>query len=493
MRLLKRFSVNSMVLLTFVLCFSFAVNVAASGETLLSSSSVSAPGSIAGSGTATISPGRYGNPTVSGMKTISRPSEIDDLEVQDAGLILYNMEWDDWTTINVPEKGWVIMDTTYPEPGVYVNSSFIKRVNFQYWEENIGNTTMRRFAYYLDKGIYYITPAAYATAGTLFVYAYFIPSSSVLSVKASLAQDCSSAALHCTSAMGTGTLYRWVKDVSTTDKITEDDFYPNKSAVADFDVEENGTYSVQISSNDQEWKNYPVDVQITVSGIVPKPKECEHEYETVTDQEPTCGKAGSQHQECTICGQKEASTAIPATGNHTYGDWTVVEQPTTTKTGTKQRTCSVCGTTETAAIEKLAETESNKTDGANTPAGNVPSGSNVPSGNVPSGTNTSSGNASSGVTAPTETPPSEVSVPVESMKTIQVKLNSKKNVNVKKGQKLKVKAKGVPKKKKVTFRSSNKKVATVNAKGIIKAKKAGKTTIIVRCGKKESKITIKVK
>ncbi len=483
MKLLKRFSVNIMVLLTFILCFSFAVNAAASGGIPLSSPGASAPGSIAESGTATVSPGKYGNPTVNEMKTISRPSEIDGLEVQGTGLIFYNAEWNDWTTITVPEKGWIIMDTTYPaEVGVYANSLLTKQVNAQYYEWSIGNTTMTRWGYYLDEGVYYVSPATYGIANTISVYAYFMPSSSVLSVKASLAQDCASAALHCTSAMGTGTFYRWVKDVSTTGNIKDEEFYSNKSVIADFDVEENGTYSIRISTNDQEWKNYPVDVQITVSGIVPKPKECEHEYETVIDQEPTCGKAGSQHQECTICGQKEASTAIPATGNHTYGDWTVVEQPTTTKTGTKQRTCSVCGTTETAAIEKLAETEPSKTDGANAPAGNVPSG-----------TNTSSGNASSGVTAPTETPSSEVSAPVESMKTIQVKLNSKKKVNVKKGQKLKVKAKGVPKNKKVSFKSSNKKVATVNAKGIIKAKKAGKTTIIVRCGKKGSKITIKVK
>ena len=49
--------------------------------------------------------------------------------------------------------------------------------------------------------------------------------------------------------MGTGTLYRWVKDVSTTDNIKNDNFYSNRSAIGDIDVEENGIYSVRISTS----------------------------------------------------------------------------------------------------------------------------------------------------------------------------------------------------------------------------------------------------
>ena len=49
--------------------------------------------------------------------------------------------------------------------------------------------------------------------------------------------------------------------------------------------------------------------------------------------------------------------------------------------------------------------------------------------------------------------------------------------------------------KAVTFTSTNKKVATVNSKGKVTAKKAGKTTIIVttKDGKKRAKCTLKVK
>ena len=46
---------------------------------------------------------------------------------------------------------------------------------------------------------------------------------------------------------------------------------------------------------------------------------------------------------------------------------------------------------------------------------------------------------------------------------------------------------------KVTFKSSNKKVATINSKGVITGKKAGKAVITVKVGKYTKKLTVKVK
>lgn len=50
----------------------------------------------------------------------------------------------------------------------------------------------------------------------------------------------------------------------------------------------------------------------------------------------------------------------------------------------------------------------------------------------------------------------------------------------------------VTSKEKVTYSSSNKKVATVSSKGVIKAKKAGTTKITVKSGKKKVVVTVKV-
>lgn len=71
---------------------------------------------------------------------------------------------------------------------------------------------------------------------------------------------------------------------------------------------------------------------------------------------------------------------------------------------------------------------------------------------------------------------------------------SKTNKKVKKGKKYKITYSVVSGSGKVTFKSSNKKVATVSAKGIVTAKKKGKATITVKIANgnsKKVKITVK--
>ncbi len=76
-----------------------------------------------------------------------------------------------------------------------------------------------------------------------------------------------------------------------------------------------------------------------------------------------------------------------------------------------------------------------------------------------------------------------------------IKLNKTK-VTLAKGKKVKLKATVAPSNatdKNVTFTSSNTKVATVNAKGVVTAKKAGKATITVKAGTKKATCKIVVK
>ena len=70
-----------------------------------------------------------------------------------------------------------------------------------------------------------------------------------------------------------------------------------------------------------------------------------------------------------------------------------------------------------------------------------------------------------------------------------------KTITLKKGAKttLKPVLNPLTSQQKIKYTSSRKKVATVSSKGVIKAKKAGKTTITVKSGSKKYKITVKVK
>lgn len=82
-----------------------------------------------------------------------------------------------------------------------------------------------------------------------------------------------------------------------------------------------------------------------------------------------------------------------------------------------------------------------------------------------------------------------VNVPVK-----KVKLNKKK-IKIKKGKKYNLKATITPKDasvKKVSWKSSNKKIATVSKKGIVKAKRKGKCTItvITKDGRKKAKCKV---
>lgn len=82
-------------------------------------------------------------------------------------------------------------------------------------------------------------------------------------------------------------------------------------------------------------------------------------------------------------------------------------------------------------------------------------------------------------------------------KVVSVKLSAKSKT-IKKGKSFTLKATVLPTNanmKSVTFTSTNKKVATVNSKGKVTAKKAGKATIIVttKDSKKQAKCTLKVK
>lgn len=241
-----------------------------------------------------------------------------------------------------------------------------------------------------------------------------------------------------------------------------------------------------------------------------------HQLKVVIDKEVTCGEAGSRHEECKRCGYKSAQEKIPATGNHKYGNYQVTSEPTALAAGTKTRICSVCGNKETLSIAKLEPTiELNATSiklkvkqsTTKVTVSGLAKGDSVASWKSSNPKIVTVNNAGK-ITAKNKTGSAVLTVTLKSGKQATVKVKVQKTEvkttkisGLSKNITLKVKEKATLKPilspitsvQKLTYKTSNKKVAAVSKKGVITAKKAGKAKITVQAGTKKFVVTVTVK
>ena len=131
-------------------------------------------------------------------------------------------------------------------------------------------------------------------------------------------------------------------------------------------------------------------------------------------KEATCASEGSEERTCARCKEVEKRT-IPATGEHSYDSWKTTRESTVLNIGQQERICSVCKKKETKSIAKLKATISLNVSGT---------------------------------------------IPLKTKQTFTPK------VTMGKGDKV------------VSWKSSNKKVASVDKNGKVKGLKAGKTATI---------------
>ena len=235
-----------------------------------------------------------------------------------------------------------------------------------------------------------------------------------------------------------------------------------------------------------------------------------HQFTTKIDKAATCGEAGSQHEECTVCGDKKAATTIPATGKHSFSAYRTTVAATVLKTGTKERTCTVCGEKETASIAKRKATIRLSAAKITVPLKKTIAGPTVTFGkgdaikswkslktsvvtvNSRTGKLTGKKAGTAKVTVTLKSgKKATVIVTVKKITTTKLKAN-RKAITLKKGETFQIKVTVTPKnsQEKVTYKSSNTKIVTVSRKGKITAKKKGKAVITITSGKK--KITCKV-
>ena len=197
---------------------------------------------------------------------------------------------------------------------------------------------------------------------------------------------------------------------------------------------------------------YCADCGVKISSGKTIAKTKNHNWDGgVITTEPTCTERGEKTFTCTICGNTDTKK-VNATG-HRYGAYKVVKEPTNKRKGLKSKTCSVCGK---IVYEGIPKTNSSPTDSS-------------------------------------ETNPDQN--PQTSQKTTRkIKLNRRK-LTLKKGKSFRLKVTLTPadSQDKITYKTSNKKIATVSKTGKIKAKKKGKVKITVISGKKKAICTVKVK
>ena len=235
-----------------------------------------------------------------------------------------------------------------------------------------------------------------------------------------------------------------------------------------------------------------------------------HQYQTIVDKAATCGEAGSQHEECVVCHTQKPAVEIPATGAHTFTEYTVVTEPSINATGLKERKCTVCGKTEQAVVEKAKATISVAAKKITIATGKSVAAPKVTFAKGDKIVSWKSFRKSvatvskKGKITAKKAGKTTITVTLKSKKTAKITVTVKdkipatsvkadvKTLSLKKGKsyQLKTTVKPLNTTDKVTFKSSNKKVATVSAKGKIKAKKKGKATITITAGKK--KVTCKV-
>ena len=230
----------------------------------------------------------------------------------------------------------------------------------------------------------------------------------------------------------------------------------------------------------------------------------------------TAGKTAGSH--CSVCNTVlEAQQTAPAKG-HSWSAWKTVSEATISAAAVQERSCMTCGTTQrqnagsalspkltlnATSITLKTKQKTKKVQVTGLAAGDAVDSWISSDEKVVKVSGTAAGTCT--ITAQKKTGKAKIYVKLKSglTGTIQVKVQKKKvaatkvvvaekTVKLQKGQKQKINAYIQPltTEDKLTFTSSNKKVATVSKDGTITAKKAGKANITVKAGKK--KVTVKV-
>lgn len=244
----------------------------------------------------------------------------------------------------------------------------------------------------------------------------------------------------------------------------------------------------------------------------------EHSWTSEITTEPTCTKTGVLTYTCNSC--KETRTEpIDATGVHQWSNWTTTKKATVFEAEQQARTCSSCNKTETRTVGTVLKAKASvnastvklkvkqSTSGLKvTGLANGDSVKKWKSSNTKVFTVSGKTDGTCKLTAKKKgTAKLEITMASGLKKTVTVKVQSDtvattkisgltSKLTIKKGSKTTLKPVITPftSTQKVTYSSSDKKVASVSSKGVVTAKKAGTAKITVKSGSKKVVVTVTV-
>ncbi|MDO5589640.1 MAG: leucine-rich repeat protein [Lachnospiraceae bacterium] len=246
----------------------------------------------------------------------------------------------------------------------------------------------------------------------------------------------------------------------------------------------------------------------------------EHSFVTYTYTYPdSCTEPGKKVTECKYCGYVKSEEVIPAA--HKFMPWKTTKAATIFAPAEQTRSCSVCGYEETRsngkklpATIKVNATKlplkvkqkttalkvSGLTKGDSIVSWKSSNSKVVKVSGKSNGTCTLTAGSKKGKATITVTLKSglkkkiTITVQKDAVKTTKI-TGIAKSLKLKKNQTAKLKASVAPltSLQKVTYKSSNTKVATVTSKGVVKAKKKGTAVITVKSGSKTVKCKVTVK
>lgn len=256
-----------------------------------------------------------------------------------------------------------------------------------------------------------------------------------------------------------------------------------------------------------------------------KKEEAPHTFGTWRTVSPaTVDAAETQARSCVICGYQETrsygspleKTCLNDGVSHRYGAWVTTTAATVFSPETQVTTCELCGKKQyRQAGSALAPTMQVNTEKITLKTRQTTTGfrvSDLAAGDsvasyTSSNTKIFTVNGSGKLTAKKKTGSAKLTITLASgySRTVTVKVQKaavkttkitglSKKLTMEKGTKATLRPVVTPftSRQKVTYRSSNKKVATVSAKGVIKAKKSGTAKITVKSGSKKFIVTVTV-